>query len=257
MNSGIATDAEQAALFERIFSDPINICQLSPFNTYWTLQALGRMGKAEEVCKGTLSFCCLPLSSVRGATRQVPVIEEPKNFARAPAVTLRPSEVLGWNDRARSHNILGDVWCVPFLTRPPTALSCLQIVVVSRLAHAPEHISGDLPPSMTDPAAVNPSFVPWTWSGITSLCHPWAAGPAFWMSQNLLGVKPTAPGFRRFEIKPLLADSLQAVSGVVPSILGECTATLSSLSAFPGPTICCTGQGSSRWRSTCGCRRQI
>ena len=48
VNSGIATPAEEAALFEQAFSDPINICQLSPFNTYWTLQALGRMGKAEQ-----------------------------------------------------------------------------------------------------------------------------------------------------------------------------------------------------------------
>lgn len=48
INAGLATAEEQALLFERVFSDPINICQLSPFNTYWTLQALGRMGRSEQ-----------------------------------------------------------------------------------------------------------------------------------------------------------------------------------------------------------------
>jgi hypothetical protein len=40
------------------------------------------------------------------------------------------------------------------------------------------------------------------------------------MSLELLGVKPTAPGFRRFEIKPRLAKSLRAVNGVVPTVHG-------------------------------------
>ena len=48
VNSGLATKEEEAALHARLFSDPLTICQLSPFNTYWTLQALGRMGKAEQ-----------------------------------------------------------------------------------------------------------------------------------------------------------------------------------------------------------------
>jgi len=40
------------------------------------------------------------------------------------------------------------------------------------------------------------------------------------MSQNLLGVKPTAPGFAEFEIKPMLTETLSAVSGTVPTVLG-------------------------------------
>ena len=74
---------------------------------------------------------------------------------------------------------------------------------------APELISGDIPWA-TD-GAVTPTRVPWSWSGITSLCHPWAAGPGYWMSQNLLGVKPTACGFTRFEVAPQLAASLPTV----------------------------------------------
>ena len=86
---------------------------------------------------------------------------------------------------------------------------------------APELISGDIPWA-TD-GAVTPTRVPWSWSGITSLCHPWAAGPGYWMSQNLLGVKPTAPGFTRFEVAPQLAASLPTVAGVVPTSLGPFT----------------------------------
>jgi hypothetical protein len=117
VNAGLATAEEQALLFERIFSDPINICQLSPFNTYWTLQALGRMGKAEQALF-VLRKCYGGMIEL-GATT---------------------------------------FW--------------------ETFAHAPEFISGDLPPSMTGPTAVNPSFVPWTWSGITSLCHPYPPPPS-------------------------------------------------------------------------------
>ena len=112
INAGLATAAEELLLFERVFADPINICQLSPFNTYWTLQALGRMGKAEQALF-VLRKCYGGMIEL-GATT---------------------------------------FW--------------------ETFAHAPEFISGDLPPSMTGPSVDKPSFVPWTWSGITSLCHPY------------------------------------------------------------------------------------
>jgi hypothetical protein len=48
VNAGLATNAEMDLIFAARFSDPITVCQLSPFNNYWTLQALGRMGKHEE-----------------------------------------------------------------------------------------------------------------------------------------------------------------------------------------------------------------
>jgi len=40
INAGLPTAEEEAAMFEAVMSDPLQICQLSPFNTYWTLQAL-------------------------------------------------------------------------------------------------------------------------------------------------------------------------------------------------------------------------
>jgi hypothetical protein len=85
--------------------------------------------------------------------------------------------------------------------------------------HAPEYISGDVPWALSKNGS-HPSNVPWSWSGITSLAHPWSAGPGFWISQNLLGVRPTTPGFQEFEVSPQLTGSLAQVSGVVPTVLG-------------------------------------
>ena len=33
-------------MFARVMNDSLQICQLSLFNTYWTLQALGRLEQA-------------------------------------------------------------------------------------------------------------------------------------------------------------------------------------------------------------------
>lgn len=143
-------------MFAKLFSDPITICQLSPFNEYWTLQALGRMGKHEEAL-WVLRKCWGGMIALGGT--------------------------MFWET----------------------------------FAQAPEWISGDWTPA---PGAALPTRVPWSWSGTTSLAHPWGAGPAHWMSLELLGVKPTTPGFRHFEIRPRLAKSLRAVSGVVPTVHG-------------------------------------
>lgn len=48
VNAGLTTLEEEQVIFEAVMSDPLQICQLSGFNTYWTLQALGNMGKAEQ-----------------------------------------------------------------------------------------------------------------------------------------------------------------------------------------------------------------
>jgi len=87
-------------------------------------------------------------------------------------------------------------------------------------AVAPEVISNNVP-WWSGNYSHGPTLVPWTWSGITSLCHPWSAGPTYWISQNLLGVKPTEPGFRTFEISPQLTKSLHRVRGKVQTVLGS------------------------------------
>ncbi|MCF0235102.1 MAG: alpha-L-rhamnosidase [Thermoguttaceae bacterium] len=53
-----------------------------------------------------------------------------------------------------------------------------------------------------------------------SLCHGWASGPAAWISANILGVNPVAPGFKKASVKPFLGD-LDWVEGAVPTPYGQ------------------------------------
>jgi hypothetical protein len=39
-----------------------------------------------------------------------------------------------------------------------------------------------------------------------SLAHGWSSGPAFWLMEQVLGIRPTAPGFTRTTIRPDLID---------------------------------------------------
>ena len=39
-----------------------------------------------------------------------------------------------------------------------------------------------------------------------SVCHAWSASPAFYLPSEVLGVRPVAPGFRKFSIAPHLGD---------------------------------------------------
>ena len=52
-----------------------------------------------------------------------------------------------------------------------------------------------------------------------SLCHGWASGPTAWLSQNVLGVKPLEPGFKRVRVAPQLGN-LKWVEGAYPTPLG-------------------------------------
>ena len=157
VNAGLTTPGEESALFARLFNDSITVCQLSPFNTYWTLQALGRMGRVEQAL--------FVLRACYGGMLQLGATTFWETFATAPEVIS--GDAATWNGASTG--------------------------------------------------MATPAFVPWTWSGITSLCHPWAAGPAFWMSQMLLGVRPLSPGFQRFEIAPMLTPSLTRLHGRVPT----------------------------------------
>lgn len=57
-----------------------------------------------------------------------------------------------------------------------------------------------------------------------SLCHGWASGPTAWLSENVLGIQPAAPGFKEITIKPNLGD-LSFAKGSVPTPLGLITVT--------------------------------
>ncbi len=71
--------------------------------------------------------------------------------------------------------------------------------------------------------------VPSNQCGFTSLCHPWGAGVTKWLSEEILGVKPTSPGFSTFEILPHLANSLTYVSGTTPSPKGNISASFNTV----------------------------
>ena len=62
-------------------------------------------------------------------------------------------------------------------------------------------------------------------SGMTSLCHPWGAGPVKWLNEEVLGIKPTSPGFKTYDIVPHLGRSLTNVSGKTPTPHGEISAS--------------------------------
>jgi len=52
-----------------------------------------------------------------------------------------------------------------------------------------------------------------------SLCHGWASGPTAWLSENVLGVTPLEPGFKRVRIAPQLGR-LKWAEGAYPTPLG-------------------------------------
>ncbi len=49
-----------------------------------------------------------------------------------------------------------------------------------------------------------------------SFCHGWAAGPTAWLSEHVLGVRPTSPGFATAIVRPHLSG-LEWAHGVVPT----------------------------------------
>lgn len=57
-------------------------------------------------------------------------------------------------------------------------------------------------------------------SGYTSLCHPWSSGVTKWLTEEILGIKPTGPGFSRYDVFPHLGRTLTAVAGSVPTPQG-------------------------------------
>ena len=61
--------------------------------------------------------------------------------------------------------------------------------------------------------------------GFTSLCHPWSAGVVKWISEEVLGIQPAAPGFAAYQILPHPGSSLTCVSGQMPTPFGNIEAS--------------------------------
>ncbi|MGF7232899.1 alpha-L-rhamnosidase C-terminal domain-containing protein [Arachidicoccus sp.] len=74
--------------------------------------------------------------------------------------------------------------------------------------------------------------VPNNQCGFTSLCHPWGAGVTKWLSEEVLGIKPTSPGFATFAIIPHLGRTLTRVSGKMPTPKGIIGASFNVASGF-------------------------
>jgi hypothetical protein len=79
-------------------------------------------------------------------------------------------------------------------------------------------------PSWVDVLGANDA-IPNNQCGYTSLCHPWGGGVVKWLSEAVLGIKPTAPGFTTYEILPHLGRTLKIVSGTTPTLLGDIRAS--------------------------------
>jgi len=67
--------------------------------------------------------------------------------------------------------------------------------------------------------------VPNNQCGYTSLCHPWGGGVTKWLSEEVLGIKPTSPGFKTFDVTPHLGRTLTSVTGMTPTPRGAIRAS--------------------------------
>jgi alpha-L-rhamnosidase len=55
-----------------------------------------------------------------------------------------------------------------------------------------------------------------------SLAHGWSSGPTAWLAENILGIKPTSPGYKTVDIRPDLLG-LEYANGSVPTPHGVIT----------------------------------
>ena len=164
VNTGSLSAAEQAALFEKWFTDRVNRISLSPFNQYFIIQSLARMGKHDDA-----------LSSIRDMWGGMV-----KDGATTTFEVYRPS----WN----------------------------------------EGLAPNAP-------------VPNSQSGIVSLCHPWGAGVVKWLNEEVLGIVPTQPGFKTFDILPHPGRTLTHVAGETPTPHGTIRASFDLASGACSVTV--------------------
>ena len=70
---------------------------------------------------------------------------------------------------------------------------------------------------------IHADFGKYCYKGIRhSLCHGWAGGPAAFLSEKVLGIKPVEPGFRKVCIKPA-PGNLEYIYGTMPTPYGPIT----------------------------------
>ena len=149
VNAGVVSPEDVSSLWKNVYSDRLQRVSYSPFNQYFVINALARLGRYGEAMN-TIDDCWG--GQLRyGATTFFEV--------------FRPS----WN------------------------LCKLE----------------------DNDAPVNNQC------GYTSFTHPWSAGVAKWLSEEILGVKPEAPGFKTFTVCPHLTSGLTRIDGTVPTPHGR------------------------------------
>ena len=147
LNAGFVAPAEAAAMVRALFNDSVTICALSPFNTFFVLQALAVAG---ELDRGTAAVhLCWDGMLRLGATTTWEIAK--------PAWDL-------------------------FL-------------------HPTDNVPG--------------------FQGFTSLAHPWSSGATAWVTANLAGVRPTAPGYAAYTVAPHIAGAMRGVAATVPLPSGQ------------------------------------
>jgi len=156
VNAGFVEASEYPALWSKVYDDRLQRVSYSPFNEYFVLNAMARMGRYDEAMN-TIDDCWGGQVRYGGTT-----------FFEV----FRPS----WNDCKLDQN------------DAPVNNQC----------------------------------------GYTSLTHPWSAGVAKWLSEEVLGVKPTAPGFDACVIEPHLCGGLTRVKGTVPTPKGIISVSINS-----------------------------
>lgn len=148
VNTGLTNAQEQSELWNVAFTDRQRRLSYSPFNQFFSIQALARMKRFPEALNTV--YDCWGGQLDYGATTFFEV--------------FRPS----WNDISSPNDA-------------PINNQC----------------------------------------GYTSLTHPWSVGVTKWLSEEILGIKPTAPGFSNCNIKPRLSDRVTWVKGSVPTLHGK------------------------------------
>ena len=79
-----------------------------------------------------------------------------------------------------------------------------------------------------------------------SLCHAWGDNPVYLFGKYYLGVKPTAPGYKQFEIRPKLGG-IEWIEGKVPTPNGDISIKMNKdeievLSPVDGGTLILDGE---------------
>lgn len=92
------------------------------------------------------------------------------------------------------------------------ALESILDMYGSQIEYGVTGLAENYKPAWNDVISQN-GPIPNDQSGYTSLAHPWGAGVLSWMSEEVLGIKPTKAAFEEFTVKPHLGRQLTQVSG--------------------------------------------